>query len=268
MSQADPKPPAALAASDLSTGYPGALIIDGLDLEIPRATFTALVGPNGCGKSTLLRAVARLQPLHRGTVLLDGRAIAQQSTKEIARQVGILPQAPEAPEGLSVADLVRQGRYPHRALFGRWAEADARACADALDVTGLTSLQDRPLDSLSGGQKQRAWIAMTLAQQTAMLLLDEPTTYLDLAHQLEVLDLLRALVKEQGATVVAVLHDLNQAARYADHIVMMKDGAILAEGAPDATVTQARIEAVFDIKAMVMPNPVDGTPLMIAVTRR
>lgn len=267
MSRPDPDSPSALEAKGVSTGYPGAPVIEGLDLAIARGTFTALIGPNGCGKSTLLRAVARLLPLTGGAVLLDGRAIATQSSKEVARQVGILPQAPEAPEGLAVVDLVRQGRYPHRPLFGRWSPADEAACNEALGLTGLDTMRTRSLDSLSGGQKQRAWIAMTLAQKSATLLLDEPTTYLDLAHQLDVLELLQRLVRERGATVVAVLHDLNQAARYADRIVMMKAGEIVAEGAPEVTVTPEAIEAVFGVKATVVANPVDGTPLMIAVGR-
>jgi len=267
MSRPDTRTDPTLEARAVSTGYPGAPVIEGLDLAIARGTFTALIGPNGCGKSTLLRAIARLLPLANGAVLLDGRAIASQSTKEVARQVGILPQAPEAPEGLAVIDLVRQGRYPHRALFGRWSPADEVACEEALTLTGLETLRNRSLDSLSGGQKQRAWIAMTLAQKSATLLLDEPTTYLDLAHQLDVLDLLKSLVRERGATVVAVLHDLNQATRYADRIVMMKAGEIVAEGPPGTTVTPETIGAVFGVDAKVVANPVDGTPLMIAVGR-
>lgn len=262
-----PRPPA-LAAERLTVAYSGAPVIEGLDLAIPRGALTALVGPNGCGKSTLLRALARLAPLRAGRVRLDGADIARLPSRALARRVGLLPQGPATPEGLTVRELVRQGRYPHRSLFGGWTARDEAACAEALSLTGLEPLSGRAVDALSGGQRQRAWIAMTLAQESGVLLLDEPTTYLDIAHQEEVMELLRAMVDERGATIVAVLHDLNQAGRWADRIVMMKAGAIVAEGAPEEAITADLIEAVFGLRAAVSPSPVDGAPLALPLGRR
>ncbi|MFV0474005.1 MAG: ABC transporter ATP-binding protein [Pikeienuella sp.] len=263
----DPSLPA-LEARGLSVAYPGAQVISGLDLAVPRGALTTLLGPNGCGKSTLLRALARLIAPARGEVRIDGRPVVALTTREVARRVSLLPQSPTAPEGLSVFDLIRQGRYPHRSLFGGWTRADEAACAEALRLTGLEPLAARPLESLSGGQRQRAWIAMTLAQQSGVLLLDEPTTYLDIAHQEDLLALLRSLVETRGATVVAVLHDVNQAARWSDHIVMMKAGAIAARGAPEEVMTAERIEAVFGLRAVVTPSPVDGAPMALPARRR
>jgi len=258
---------ARVAADRVSVAYGRAIIVEELDLAIPAGAFTALLGPNGSGKSTILRALAGLLAPKAGTILLDGRSISEYSTKEVARRVGVLAQGPVAPDGLTVLDLVRQGRYPHRALFGRWSDLDDTACAQALALTGMEALRGRPLDSLSGGQRQRAWIAMALAQQTPVLLLDEPTTFLDLAHQIEVMDLIGRLVAEGGKTVVAVLHDLNQAARHADQMIMLKAGRIAAAGRPDAVMTAEIIADVFGVAATIIADPVAGTPMCIPTGR-
>jgi iron complex transport system ATP-binding protein len=267
MSQHSQDERTALAAQDVSTGYGRATIVRRLDLAIPRGVFTVLVGPNGSGKSTILRTLAGLLSPRAGTILLDGAAIRTLSTKELARRVGVLAQGPSAPEGLTVRDLVEQGRYPHRALFGRWTAHDEAACDDAIRLTGMETFQDRPLDSMSGGERQRAWIAMSLAQETEILLLDEPTTFLDLAHQLEILDLVADLVHERGKTVVAVLHDLNQAARYADHMVLLKKGDVIATGRPADVMTAAAIADVFGVAASVISDPVTGTPMCVPAGR-
>ncbi|WP_313523414.1 ABC transporter ATP-binding protein [Shinella sp.] len=247
----------------VSIAYRDRPIVEDLDLPVPKCCFTALVGPNGSGKSTILRTFAGLMPLLRGSILLDGRSIATLGAREMARRVGVLLQGPVAPEGLTVRDLVQQGRYPHRSLFGRWSEADQAACDEALKLTGMTTLAEVPLDTLSGGQRQRAWIAMTLAQQGEVLLLDEPTTYLDLAHQIELMNLITVLVRNHRKTVVAVLHDLNQAARYADHIVLLKDGRISAAGRPSDVISQQAIAEVFGVRSVVIRDPVAGTPLCV-----
>ncbi|HEV2510786.1 ABC transporter ATP-binding protein [Bosea sp. (in: a-proteobacteria)] len=263
MSRLDLTQPPSLAAERLSLSYGGTTIVAGLDLAVPERAFTALLGPNGSGKSTVLRALAGLLAPKSGAVLLDGRSIADRPAKETARRIGILSQGPAAPEGLTVLDLIRQGRYPHRSLFGRWSQADEDACAQALRLTGTGALCDRPLDSLSGGQRQRAWIAMALAQETDILLLDEPTTFLDLTHQIELMDLIASLVDERGTTVVAVLHDLNQAARYADHMVFLKAGKIAATGEPGQVITAQVVEQVFGVATSIVPDPVTGTPMCI-----
>lgn len=252
-----------LAAEGVCIAYGQTIILEGLDLAIPSGVFTALIGPNGSGKSTILRALAGLLRPIAGTVQLDGRSISDLSTKRLARRIGVLAQGPVAPEALTVHDLVRQGRYPHRSLFGRWSERDDEACDAALALTGMESLRDRPIDSLSGGQCQRAWIAMTLAQETPILLLDEPTTFLDLAHQIEVMELVGQLVNERGKTVVAVLHDLNQAARYADHMVMLNAGKVAAAGRPEAVMTAENIHTVFGVRATIISDPVTQTPMCI-----
>jgi iron complex transport system ATP-binding protein len=245
----------------------GPPVVDGLHLTVPDGRITCIVGPNACGKSTLLRALARLLRPHGGAVTLDGEAIGRRSTKAVARELGLLPQSPTAPDGLLVEDLVGRGRFPHQRPFQGWTRADAAAVDEALAVTGTSSLRHRAVDELSGGQRQRVWIAMTLAQETPILLLDEPTTYLDVAHQLEVLDLLRELNEEGGRTIVMVLHDLNEAARYSDHLVAMRDGAIVAEGRPADVVTPATVRAVFGIDSRVIDDPVTGTPLVVPVGR-
>jgi iron complex transport system ATP-binding protein len=242
-------------------------VVHELDLEIPRGQTTAVVGANGCGKSTLLRALARLMAPRSGTVLLDGTAIAELPTKEVARRLGLLPRSPVAPEGLTVEDLVARGRYPHQGILRRWSREDEAAVESALAATHLADLPARPLDELSGGQRQRAWIAMTLAQRTDVLLLDEPRTFLDLAHQVEILDLLAELVADQGRTVVMVLHDLNQACRYADHLVALRDGRVHAAGAPAGVIDAQLVEAVFGLSATVIDDPVTGTPLCLPLGR-
>jgi ABC-type cobalamin/Fe3+-siderophores transport system ATPase subunit len=258
---------APLRADGLTVGYDGADVLERLDLEIPNERITALVGPNGSGKSTLLRALARLIRPRAGTVLLDGRAIGELSSREVARRLGMLPQSPVAPGLLTVEDLVARGRYPHQGLFRQWSEHDEAAVEEALHATAMGDLRARPLDELSGGQRQRAWIAMTLAQQTRLLLLDEPTTFLDLAHQIDVLDLLDRLVAERGRTVVMVLHDINQACRYADHLVAVHDGRVHAAGPPAEIVDGAFIRDVFGLEAEVVEDPVTGTPLCLPISQ-
>jgi iron complex transport system ATP-binding protein len=259
---------APLRANGLTVGYrDGANVVDGLDLAIPRERITAVVGANGCGKSTLLRALARLIRPRQGTVLLDGREISGLPTRAVARRLGLLPQAPVAPDGLTVEDLVARGRYPHQGLFRQWSTDDEAAVEEALAATATSDLRDRPIDELSGGQRQRAWIAMALAQQTALLLLDEPTTFLDLAHQVDVLDLLDALVAERGRTVVMVLHDINQACRYADHLVAVRDGRVHAAGPPGDVVDDAFIHDVFGLEARVVEDPVTATPLCLPISQ-
>ena len=258
---------APLRAEGLSVGYDGADVVTGLDLLVPGERITAVVGANGCGKSTLLRALARLIRPREGTVLLDGRSIRELPSREVARQLGLLPQSPVAPDALTVEDLVARGRYPHQGLFRRWSERDEAAVAEALAATAMRDLRGRPLDELSGGQRQRAWIAMALAQETRLLLLDEPTTLLDLAHQVDVLDLLDRLVAERGRTVVMVLHDINQACRYADHLVAVRDGRVHAAGAPADVVDGAFIHDVFGLEASVVEDPVTGTPLCLPISQ-
>ena len=256
-----------LRAEGLTLAYGDRAVVHELDLVIPRGRVTAVVGANGCGKSTLLRALARLLGPRAGTVLLEGQPIARLPTKEVARRLGLLPQSPVAPDGLAVEDLVARGRYPHQGLFRQWSARDAAAVEAALAATATSELRDRPLDELSGGQRQRAWIAMTLAQETEIVLLDEPTTFLDLAHQVEVLDLLGELVAEHGRTVVMVLHDLNQACRYADHLVAMRNGRVYATGAPADVVDAALVAEVFGLAARIIEDPETGAPLCLPVRK-
>ena len=263
MSHAEPD----LRAEGLHLGYDGRPVVTGLDLAVPPGRVTAIVGANACGKSTLLRALARLLAPREGAVRLDGRALHSIPTRELAQQLGILPQSPVAPEGLTVIDLVNRGRSPHQTWWRQWTKADEQAVHDALEATGTTDLADRAVDELSGGQRQRAWIAMAVAQGTPVLLLDEPTTYLDLAHQIDVLDLVTDLNRREGRTVVMVLHDLNQACRYADHVIAMKAGRIVAEGAPEDVITATTVEDVFGLRCQVTADPVSGTPLVIPVGR-
>ena len=257
-----------LRADGVTLAYGDHEVVRDLALTVPAGAITAVVGANGCGKSTLLRALARLLRPRAGAVLLDGREIGRLPSKAVAKRLGLLPQAPLAPEGLSVEDLVSRGRYPHQALFRHWSAQDERAVDDALAATGMTALRERAVDELSGGQRQRAWIAMTLAQETEILLLDEPTTFLDLAHQVEVLDLLAGLVAEHGRTVVMVLHDLNQACRYADHLVAMRDGRVHAAGAPAQIVDDELVDHVFGLRARIVEDPVTGTPLCVPARPR
>ncbi len=257
-----------LESVDLTLGYDGDPVVRGLDLALLEGAVTAIVGANACGKSTLLRGLARLLKPRAGRVLLDGRSIAELPTRELARRLGLLPQAPVAPEGLTVEALVSRGRYPHQTFLQQWSREDGEKLEWALQVTGIGALRDRPLDGLSGGQRQRAWVAMALAQDTALLLLDEPTTYLDLAHQIEMLDLLQELNERDGRTVVMVLHDLNEACRYAHRIVAMVDGRIHRQGAPADVVDAAMVREVYGVEAEVVPHPVSGTPLCLPLGRR
>ncbi|MDR6225810.1 ABC transporter ATP-binding protein [Desmospora profundinema] len=254
---------AGLQTEALTLGYGGKPVIQKLNLSIPKGKVTVFVGSNGCGKSTLLRSLARLLKPREGTVWLDGKDIARQSTKKTARKLAILPQGPTAPEGLTVLQLAKQGRYPHQSWLQQWTEEDERMVRWALDVTQMTPHADRSVDSLSGGQRQRAWIAMTLAQGTDTLLLDEPTTYLDMTHQIEVLDLLFNLNRVEKRTVVMVLHDLNLAARYADHMVAIRQGRVHAQGAPEAILTPALAREVFEVDCRIIPDPLFGTPMLI-----
>ncbi|MER7459807.1 ABC transporter ATP-binding protein [Micromonospora sp. NPDC126480] len=252
-----------LSTRDLVAGYDERTVLDGLDLDLPRDAFTVIVGPNACGKSTLLRTMARLLAPRRGTVLLDGAAIRDLPTREVARRLAVLPQSPLVPEGVTVADLVGRGRQPYQRWWRQWSAEDGAAVDRAMALADVAGLADRPVDTLSGGQRQRVWIAMTLAQDTEALLLDEPTTFLDLAHQVEVLDLLHRLRAERGRTVVAVLHDLNQAARYADHLVAMRSGAVVAAGPPRDILTAELVRDVFGLDCVVVPCPVTGAPLVV-----
>ncbi|UFS61233.1 ABC transporter ATP-binding protein [Subtercola endophyticus] len=243
------------------------MIVDNLSVEIPTGRITTIVGPNACGKSTLLRGLARLLAPTSGAVLLDGESIRSLKTKTVATKIGLLPQTPTAPEGITVNDLVARGRYPHQGLFSRWNASDDAIVAEALAATGTADLAGRSIDELSGGQRQRVWIAMALAQQTGILLLDEPTTFLDLSHQLEVLDVLVDLNRTRGTTVVMVLHDLNLACRYTDHLVAMSGGAIVAEGAPADVVTVSLVREVFGVESLRLDDPVTGTPLIVPLGR-
>jgi iron complex transport system ATP-binding protein len=256
-----------LAAEGLSLAYGDRTVVSDLDLQIRTGAITTIVGANGCGKSTLLRAFARLLPPQAGRVVLDGREIHRTPTKQIAREIGLLPQNPIAPEGIAVADLVGRGRHPHQRMLARWSAKDYQVVAESLEATDIADLADRSVDELSGGQRQRVWIAMALAQETGILLLDEPTTFLDVAHQIEVLDLLTDLNRSRGTTIVMVLHDLNLAARYADELVAMKDGQIHACGAPDAVVTEDLVRDVFGMDSRVIPDPVSGSPVVLPMGR-
>jgi iron complex transport system ATP-binding protein len=256
-----------LTVEQLTLGYGDRTVIAGLDLVVPAGRITAIVGANACGKSTLLRSMSRLLAPRGGRVLLDGRAVHGMPAKELARTLGLLPQSPIAPEGITVADLVGRGRHPHQGIFSRWSREDDAAVAAALEATQTTALADRAVDELSGGQRQRVWIAMALAQQTDVLLLDEPTTFLDVSHQIEVLDLLTDLNRTRGTTVVMVLHDLNMAARYADHLVALAAGRVHAAGAPADVLTADTVRAVFELECRVIVDPTSGTPLMLPIGR-
>ncbi|SEL04941.1 ABC transporter ATP-binding protein [Rhodococcus maanshanensis] len=257
-----------LAAEALTVGYGDRIIVDGLDLEIPTGVVTTVIGPNGCGKSTLLRSLGRLLKPKSGQVLLDGKAISTLKTKDVARTLGMLPQAPVAPEGLTVADLVARGRHPHQSWIRQWSADDEGEVARALALTGVSELADRPVDQLSGGQRQRAWISMALAQGTDILLLDEPTTYLDLAHSVEVLDLVDRMHEELGRTVVMVLHDLNLAIRYSDRLIVMSEGAVVASGTPSEVISEELLLKVFGLEARVIEDPVSDRPLIVPIGTR
>jgi iron complex transport system ATP-binding protein len=253
----------ALAAQGLSVGYLERSVIEHLSLTIAQGGITALVGPNGSGKSTLLKTLARLLKPSVGTVLLDGKALHTLSTTEIARLMAILPQGPSVPHGLTVRELVEQGRYPHVGALRMLRTQDHEAIQTALELTDMLAFAHRPIDNLSGGERQRAWIALTLAQDTPMLLLDEPTTFLDIGHQLEVLELVAQLNRERSMTIVLVLHDLNQAARYADRMIVLNRGAIMADGAPQAVLTSALLAEVFGVRVNIVTDPATGTPVCL-----
>lgn len=254
-----------LAARGLAAGYPGRTVIDGLDLEFAPGRITMIIGANASGKSTLLGTLARLRPPLAGTVELDGADVSTLARRDFARSVGLLPQHPSAPEGITVAELVSRGRHPHRGVFQRWNAADSAIVDEAMARTGVAELADRPVGDLSGGQRQRVWIAMALAQAPRILLLDEPTTFLDLSHQLEVLDLLRELNRAQGTTIVVVLHELNLAARYADDLVVLHEGRVVAHGAPGDVLTAEVVSAAFALDALVIPDPLTATPLIVPI---
>ncbi|MEH3090190.1 MAG: ABC transporter ATP-binding protein [Microbacterium arborescens] len=256
-----------LAAESVTLAYDGAEIVRDLSVRIEPGSFTVIIGPNACGKSTLLRGLSRLLAPARGRVVLDGRAISELPAKEVARRLGLLPQSAIAPEGITVRELVARGRYPHQNLLRQWSEADDAAVAEALEATGTAELARRPVDALSGGQRQRVWVAMVLAQETGLLLLDEPTTFLDVAHQVELMELFAEL-NERGRTVVAVLHDLNHAARYASRIIAMREGRILAEGPPAEVITSERVHEVFGLANVVVDDPVTGGPLVVPLRGR
>ncbi|WP_230535183.1 ABC transporter ATP-binding protein [Streptomyces albidoflavus] len=257
----------ALTAEELTLGYADRTVIDSLDLAVEPGRITVIVGANACGKSTLLRSMSRLLAPRAGRVLLDGRQVHRFPAKELARTMGLLPQSPLAPEGITVSDLVGRGRHPHQGVFSRWSREDDAAVASALEATRTEKLAERAVDELSGGQRQRVWIAMALAQQTDLLLLDEPTTFLDVSHQVEVLDLLTDLNATRGTTIVMVLHDLNLAARYADHLIALADGRLHAQGAPSEVLTEETVRAVFGLESRIIEDPVSGRPLMLPVGR-
>jgi ABC-type cobalamin/Fe3+-siderophores transport system ATPase subunit len=255
-----------LGVENVTTQYDHRVISEDLSIEIPDQSFTVIIGPNACGKSTLLRTLSNLLKPSVGHVLLDGKKISTYKSKEIAKKLGLLPQSSIAPDGITVANLVAHGRYPYQNLIQQWTEADEHAVMTAMELTNTTELSNRYVDELSGGQRQRVWVAMLLAQQTPLLLLDEPTTYLDIAHQIDLLELFTDL-NEQGRTLVAVLHDLNQAARYATHLIAMKAGKVIAQGNPSDIVTEELIEEVFGLKCHVIEDPVTRTPLIVPLGR-
>ncbi|HWM40469.1 MAG TPA: ABC transporter ATP-binding protein [Streptomyces sp.] len=258
---------ARLAGEKLTLAYDERIITEGLNIAVPDNSFTVVVGPNACGKSTLLRALSRMLKPAAGSVMLDGADISGMPAKKLARTLGLLPQSSIAPDGITVADLVARGRYPHQGLLRQWSREDEQVVHESMTATAVLDLADRFVDELSGGQRQRVWIAMALAQQTQLLLLDEPTTYLDIAHQIEVLDLCAGLHEEQGRTLVAVLHDLNHAARYATHLIAMRDGQVVAQGTPGDIVTAQLVEEVFGMPCRVIEDPESGTPLVVPAAR-
>ncbi|MBC9928274.1 MULTISPECIES: ABC transporter ATP-binding protein [unclassified Leucobacter] len=256
-----------LSARNLTVSYGDLPILQGLEYAVEPGKISAIIGANGCGKSTLLRALARVVSPAGGSVLLDGEALHTRPAKAVARVIGLLPQSPLVPEGVSVRDLVRRGRHPHLSLMRRWSAADATAVGEALALTGMHEFADRPVDELSGGQRQRAWIAMALAQDPRILLLDEPTTYLDIAHQIEVLDLLTDINRARGTTVVMVLHDLNLAARYAERLVAVVEGRIHSVGEPRTVVTREYVREVIGLQSEIIPDPVSGAPIVVPLGR-
>ena len=257
----------ALHVKDLSVGYGERTVLDTLNVDIKRGAVTSIVGPNGCGKSTLLRTMSRLLNPAKGEIVLDGKSIHDIPTRKLATQLGLLPQTPIAPDGIMVADLVGRGRTPHQGILGRWSQQDYDIVAEALETTGISDLAERSIDELSGGQRQRVWIAMALAQRTETLLLDEPTTYLDVKHQLDVLDLLTELNRDRGTTIVMVLHDLNLAARYSDELVAVSGGKVFAHGHPREVITKENVKSVFGIDSVIITDPVSDQPAVMPIGR-
>lgn len=255
--------PVTMTTHQLRLGYAGRTIVDDATTELPAGKVTAIIGPNGCGKSTLLRGLARLLSPQQGVVHLDGHDLATIGSRRLATQIGLLPQQPTAPDGITVADLIGRGRHPHQRWFRQWSSADSEAVTRAMESTGVADLADAPIDELSGGQRQRVWVALALAQGPDVMLLDEPTTYLDLAHQLDVLGLLATINEQFRRTIVLVLHDLNMAARYAHHLIAMREGRLVAQGAPEDIITAAMVRDVFGVEATVITDPVCGTPLVL-----
>jgi ABC-type cobalamin/Fe3+-siderophores transport system ATPase subunit len=257
-----------LRGENLTLGYGKKTVAQALNVAIPDGHFTAIIGPNGCGKSTLLRTLSRLMTPQHGSVYLDGEQIQQFASKEVARRIGLLAQNATTPGDITVQELVARGRYPHQPMFTRWRKEDEAAVTAAMRATGITELAGQSVDTLSGGQRQRAWIAMVLAQETSIMLLDEPTTWLDISHQIDLLELLSELNRTQGYTLAAVLHDLNQACRYATHLIALRDGKIVAEGAPKEIVTPELIERIYGMRCMIIDDPIAGTPLVVPIGRR
>lgn len=252
-----------IEAKSLTLSYGNSIIINNLDLSIPVGEVTILIGSNGCGKSTLLRSIARLLKPTEGSILLDGKNVFKLTNKQVAKELSILPQSPVAPEGLTVLQLVKQGRYPHQSWHSQWSQEDEEIVMNALISTGVEHLKDKPIEELSGGQRQRAWIAMTLAQNTDIILLDEPTTYLDLTHQIEILDLLYKLNKQQKRTIIMVLHDINLACRYADYIITVRNQTVYKKGKPEDIITKSLVKNVFDLESEIINDPIFGTPMCI-----
>lgn len=257
----------AVHVKDVSVGYGERTVLDTLNVDIKRGAVTSIVGPNGCGKSTLLRTMSRLLNPAKGEIVLDGKSIHDIPTRKLATQLGLLPQTPIAPDGIVVADLVGRGRTPHQGILGRWSQQDYDIVAEALETTGISDLAERSIDELSGGQRQRVWIAMALAQRTDTLLLDEPTTYLDVKHQLDVLDLLTELNRDRGTTIVMVLHDLNLAARYSDELVAVSGGKVFAHGHPREVITKENVKSVFGIDSVIITDPVSDQPAVMPIGR-
>ncbi|MDN6273897.1 MAG: ABC transporter ATP-binding protein, partial [Corynebacterium casei] len=264
---ADQSNSTALSASEVSVGYGERSVIEKLSVDIKRGAVTSIVGPNGCGKSTLLRAMARLLNPSHGEIVLDGKSIHDIPTRKLATKLGLLPQTPIAPDGIVVADLVGRGRTPHQGVLGRWIQQDYDIVAESLETTGISDLAERSIDEISGGQRQRVWIAMALAQRTDTLLLDEPTTYLDVKHQLDVLDLLTELNRDRGTTIVMVLHDLNLAARYSDELVAVSKGKVFAHGHPREVITKENVKSVFGIDSVIINDPVSDHPAVMPIGR-
>ncbi len=256
-----------LQTKNLHSGYDQKPILHDVTVSIPEGKISIIIGPNGCGKSTLLKTMARLLKPTRGDVSLDNQSIYSIPSKQLARTVGLLPQSPIVPEGITVADLVGRGRFPHQTMFSGWSKKDYEAVANALEMMNITEFADSHIDELSGGQRQRVWIAMALAQQTDILFLDEPTTYLDITYQVEILDLLKDLNTQHGTTIVMVLHDINLSARYADHLFAMKDGQLIAEGPPNDIITSSLMKQTFHLDCHVMKDPISNTPLILPISR-